>query len=253
MTGILSGKVAIVTGGGRGIGRAIALAYATEGAAVVVAARTQSEINSTAEEIESGGGRALAIPTDVSQAQDVKWIIAETLAAFGQVDVLVNNAGVAGPMGLITEVSEADWDRTLAINLKGAFLCCRAVVPAMIAAGGGNIINTSSGAGQRKPRSAVRSLPYQVSKFGLEGLTDGLAIQLREYKINVNSLLPGRIATRLHTETPPEWIAAKGGKMGRPEDVTAAAIYLASRPPGEFTGQVVSAKEFNQARQRVFD
>lgn len=246
MNSILWSKVAIVTGGGRGIGRAIALAYAREGAAVVVAARTQAEIETTAEEIESGGGRALAVPTDVSQARDVERMVAQALTAFGQVDVLVNNAGVAGPMGLITEFSEADWDQTLAINLKGAFLCCRAVVPAMIAAGGGNIINVSSGAGQRRPRSAVRSLPYQVSKFGLEGLTNALAVQLREYKINVNSLLPGRIATRLHAETPPDWIATMEGKMGRPEEVAAAAVYLASRPPGEFTGQIVSAKEFNR-------
>ncbi len=250
MTGVLAGKAAIVTGSGRGIGRAIALACAREDAAVVVAARTRSEIEATAGDIERSGGRALAVPTDVSQAQDVDRLVARALAAFGQVDVLVNNAGVAGPIGLITEFGEADWDHTIAVNLKGAFLCCRAVVPIMIAAGGGNIINVSSGAGQRKPRAAVRSLPYQVSKFGLEGLTDGLACQLREHKINVNSLLPGMIATRLHANTPAEWIEPirVGGtlRVGQPEDVIAAAIFLASRPPGEFTGQVVSAKEFNQ-------
>ncbi len=246
MTGVLSGKVAIVTGGGRGIGRAIALAYAREGAAVVVAARTQSEIGATAREIETSGGRVLALQTDVSQAQDVERMVAKALKTFGHVDILVNNAGVAGPMGLITEISEADWIKTLSINLKGAFLCCRAVVPSMIAAGGGNIINVSSGAGQRKPRKAVRSLPYQVSKFGLEGLTDGLAVQLREHKINVNSMLPGMIATRIHADTPPEWIEGTGGKMGQPEDVVEAALFLASRPPGEFTGQVVSARDFKQ-------
>lgn len=246
MGDLLSGKVAIVTGSGRGIGRAIALAYARAGASVVVAARTQAEISATVQEIAAGQGRALAIPADVSQAQSVAQLVGQTLETFGQIDILVNNAGLPGPPGLITEIGEADWDQTLAVNLKGAFLCCRAVVPPMIAAGGGNIINVSSGAGQPKPRSTVRSLPYQVSKFGLEGLTNGLAAQLRDYKINVNSLLPGMIATRFHGDTSPEQMAALGGRLGQPEDVTAAALYLASRPPGEFTGQIVSVKEFGR-------
>jgi len=243
MTDILSDKVAIVTGAGRGIGRAIALGYAQAGARVVVVARTPTELYAMAQEIEAGGGRALAIPTDISQAKDVELMVNQTLKTFGHIHILVNNAGVAGPMGLITQIDEDDWGQTLAINLKGAFLCCRAVVPSMIAARGGNIVNISSGAGQPKPRSSVRSLPYQVSKFGLEGLTNGLAVQLREYKINVNSLLPGMIATRFHDDTPPERIAALGGKMGHPEHVIGAAIYLASRGPGELTGQIVNARD----------
>ena len=243
MSNILTGKVAIVTGGGRGIGRAVAIAYARHGAAVVVAARTQAEIDETVAEIESQGGRVLGMTADVSQAQDVEGMVAKAQAAFGQVDILMNNAGVGGPSGAITELSEADWDQTLAVNLTGVFLCCRAVVPAMIAAGGGNIINMSSGAGQPKPRSAVRSLPYQVSKYGLEGLTNGLAIQLRDHKINVNSLLPGRIATRINFEAPPEWKAAVSTPMAPPEVVVPAALYLATRSPGEFTGQIVSAKD----------
>jgi 3-oxoacyl-[acyl-carrier protein] reductase len=246
MSRVLSGKVAIVTGGGRGIGRAIALAYAREGAAVVVAARTPDEIEATAQEIKAGDGRALAVRTDVSQAQDVTRLVGQSLEAFGKVDILVNNAGAPGPMGLITEISEADWTQTLSTNVTGAFLCCRTVVPSMMQAGGGNIINVSSGAGQRKPRQAVRSLPYQVSKFALEGLTDGLAVQLREHKINVNSLLPGMIATRIHADTPPDWIEKMGGKLGQPEDVVEAALFLATRAPGEFTGQVVSARDFKQ-------
>lgn len=242
----LCGRVVLVTGGGRGIGRAIALACAREGAPVAVAARTQSEMEVTVNEIEAGGGRALACHADVSRAQDVEEMVAHTLSAFGQIDVLFNNAGVGGPQGTVSEISEADWDRTLAINLTGAFLCCRAVVPAMIAGGGGNIVNVSSGAGFRQPRPFVRSLAYQVSKFGLEGLTHGLAIQLRQHRINVNSLLPGMIATRIHDDTAPEWVAAMGGKMGKPEDVVAAAVFLASRPPGDFTDQVVNARDFKR-------
>jgi 3-oxoacyl-[acyl-carrier protein] reductase len=247
VSAILSGKVAIVTGSGRGIGKAIASAYAREGAAIVVTARTKIEIEATAAEIASAGGRVLALPTDVSRIEDVQQMVNRTLATFGQVDILVNNAGIPGPKGLITEVSESDWNQTLAINLTGAFLCCRTVVPSMIAAGGGNIINISSGAGHIRPRSAVRSLAYQVSKFGLEGLTHGLAVQLKEHKINVNSLLPGMILTRFHDQSSPEWVATMRNKLGKLEDVAEVALYLACQPPGEYTGQVVDVKKFDRA------
>lgn len=246
MTGVLFEKVAIITGGGQGIGRAIALGYAREGARVLVAARTQADIDSVAREIRQTGGEALAVVTDISRVDDVQNMVGRAVETWGRVDILVNNAGVPGPQGLIHELDLAEVEQTWAINIRGTFLCSRAVVPLMIAQGGGNIINVSSGAGQRKPRTAVRSLPYQISKFGVEGLTNGLAVQLSQYKINVNSLLPGMIATRLHHHTPPARVAALGG-IGQPEDVVPAAVYLASRTPGQFTGQIVSAREFNQA------
>lgn len=248
MTGILSEKAAIVTGGGRGIGRAIAIGYAQAGAKVMLAARTQIEIETVVDEIRAANGTAEAVSADISREAEVQRIVDTVVELWGRVDVLVNNAGAPGPQGLIHELDMADVDEIWAINIRGTFLCSRAVVPLMIKQGGGNIINVSSGAGHRKPRKGVRSLPYQISKFGVEGLTNGLAVQLREYKINVNSLLPGMIATRLHHQTPSDRMAALGGHIGQPEDVIPAAIYLASRPPGEFTDQIVSVMEFNQAQ-----
>ncbi len=247
MTALLRGKIAIVTGAGRGIGRAMALGYARAGAKVLLAARTPAEIEIVAAEIQAAGGEALTVVTDVSREDDVQRMVDRAVSSWEHVDILVNNAGVGGPTGLIHELDLAEVDQTWAINLRGAFLCSRAVIPLMIEQGGGNIINVSSGAGQRKPRKGVRSLPYQISKFAMEGLTNGLAVQLREFKINVNSLLPGPIATRLHQDTAPERIAALGG-LGQPEDVVPAAIYLASRPPGKFTGQIVNVREFNETQ-----
>ncbi len=237
----LAGSVAIVTGGGRGIGGAIALAYAGVGAAVVIAARTGREIEAMRDEIRATGGRALAVVTDISHPKDVDRLVAATIETFGQIDVLVNNAGVPGPRGLLHEISEEEWDRAIDINLKGMFLCCKYVLPHMIARQRGNIVNISSGAGVKQPRERVRSLPYQVSKFGVEGLTDALAAQMRPYGINVNSLLPGRIATQFHERVP-------GGQsaehMGKPEDVVPAAVYLAALRPGELTGQTLRARDF---------
>ena len=246
--GLLSNKVAIVTGGGQGIGRAIAIGYAQEGAKVLVAARTKTDVETVAEEIRTAGGEALAVKTDISREADVQRMVNQAIDTWGQIDILVNNAGVPGPQGLIHELDLAEVETTWNINIRGTFLCSRVVVPHMIEQGGGNIINVSSGAGHRKPRKAVRSLAYQISKFGVEGLTNGLAVQLKEYNINVNSLLPGPIATRLHHNTPPERFAALEKKIGQPEDVIPAAIYLATQAPGDFTDQIVDVKEFNQSQ-----
>lgn len=237
----LAGAVAIVTGGGRGIGGAIALGFAHEGAAVTVAARTDREIRDVAAEIQNAGGRALAVETDVTRAADVDRMVTSTLAAFGTVDILVNSAGVPGPLGLLPDLSEDAWDQTIAVNLKGIFLCCKAVLQHMLRQGHGNVVNISGGSVHR-PTGKVRSVPYQTSKFGLQGLTHGLAIQMRPYGINVNALQPGPRATRFHADTPPEWWA--GTAPGRPEDVVPAAVYLAALQPGELTGQTIDVKEF---------
>lgn len=242
--GELKDKVAIITGGGRGIGRGIALGYGREGAKVIVASRTEDEVKSVTQEIREEGGEALCYVTDIRQEQDVQRVVESVINEWERIDVLVNNAGVPGPQGLIHELDLDEAEETLAINVLGTFLCCRAVVPYMIDQGSGNIINVSSGAGQRRHREGLRSLPYQMSKFGVEGLTNGLATQLRDYQINVNSLLPGMIATLLHRTTPPDKIKALGGKLGQPEDVVPAAVYLGSLRPGELTDQIISAKDF---------
>jgi 3-oxoacyl-[acyl-carrier protein] reductase len=237
----LGGTVAIVTGAGRGIGRAIALAYAKEGAAVGIAARTRAEIDAVAAAIIGAGGRALPAVIDVTNAPAVNGFVSSVVGTFGQIDVLVNNAGVPGPMGLLHDTDDSEWRRTLDVNVTGIFLCCKAVLPHMIARRRGNIINVSSGAGLKHARAKVRSLAYQVSKFGVEGLTAGLAVQMRAYDINVNSLLPGPIATAFHDRTPPELLA---GALGRPEDVVPAVLRLASLAPGEMTGQTVHARDY---------
>ncbi|MFN8458407.1 MAG: SDR family oxidoreductase [Anaerolineae bacterium] len=244
MTGILSNKVTIVTGGGRGIGRAIALGYAREGAKVLISARTQAELEVVAAEIRAASGEVLPVVADISHPDDAQRMVSRAVEAWGGVDVLVNNAGVPGPQGLIHELALAEVDQTWAINIRGTFLCCQAMAPVMLKQGGGNIINMSSGAGQPKPRAKVRSLAYQVSKFAIEGLTNALAVQFREHNINVNALQPGMLATRLHDSSRSEWVG--GRALGQPEEAVPAALFLAALAPGAMTGFSLEAPLFNK-------
>jgi len=171
----LKGKVAIITGGGMGIGRSITLAFAEEGANVVVVSRNQSEIDAVAKEAAAFKVRTLSIRTDVSQRKEVEEMVKKTLSEFERIDILMNNAAVAGPTDFITQIKEEDWDSTININLKGMFLCAQAVVPQMIKQKTGNIINMSSGSGVKKKEdsfiSPTRSLVYNVSKAGVEMFT----------------------------------------------------------------------------------
>jgi len=238
----LDGAVALVTGGGRGIGRAIARGLANAGARVVVAARTQADIDAVAAEIGASGGSARAVPTDVTDAAAIGRLVAATIEYFGAIDVLVNNAGVPGPTGLVSDLSESAWDDTMAVNLKSVFLCCKLALPQMMGRGRGNVINVS-GASVHKPTGRVRSVPYQVSKFAVQGLTHGLAIQMRPYGVNVNALQPGPRDTQFHAQTPPEWWAGGAGP-GSPDDVVPAAVYLAGLAPGELTGSTIDVRGF---------
>ena len=240
--GVLSGKVSIVTGSGQGIGRAIAIGYAHEGAKVLVVSRSTSDLAEVISEIQNGGGESQAITADVSRERDVQRIVQCAVNAWGRIDVLVNNAGIPGPEGMVHELELDEVEKTLAVNLYGPFLCSRAVVPYMIEQGGGNIINLSSGAGQPRARERVRSLPYQMSKYGVEGLTNGIAVQLRQFGINVNSLLPGKVSTRFRINASPEIVASLGDILRPPEDVVPAAIFLARQEPGEYTGQKFEAR-----------
>ena len=238
----LAGRVALITGGGRGIGAAIATGYARQRAAVILVARSTGEVEATAGAIRGAGGRALAMTGDVTRVDDVRRVVEGALQDFGRVDILVNNAGIPGPLGLLHEIDDDAWADTLATNVTSIFLVCRAVLPHMIERRAGNIVNVSSGAGVKQPgRERVRSLPYQVSKFAVEGLTDALAVQMRPFGINVNSLLPGQIRTRFHDHTPERYLT---GRVGVPEDVVPAAVYLAALAPGELTGQALNAREF---------
>jgi 3-oxoacyl-[acyl-carrier protein] reductase len=238
----LAGKVAIVTGASRGIGRAIAEAFATNGAKVVVnyqhgAANAAAVVDG----IEAAGGEAIAVQADVSKSAEVRRLVTATLERFGRVDILVNNAGVMVAKGVL-ETDEADWDITIDVNLKGAYLCSKEVAPLMIAQGFGRIINMSSNSGLYHP-SAMRFTEYVVSKAGMNGLTKAMALALGP-QITINAICPGWIRTDMVEEIDPaiqqrilDETALK--RWGTPGDVAAAAVFLASPDADFITGELL--------------
>ncbi|MGQ9554045.1 MAG: SDR family NAD(P)-dependent oxidoreductase [Anaerolineae bacterium] len=217
----LSGRVAIVTGAGRGIGRAIALLYAREGARVVLADVSEAHLQAVAAEIAALGAEVLAMPTDVRDKQQVQNLVAATLARFGRIDILANVAGVARH-GNVVDIREEDWDLTFAVNVKGVFLCTQAVLPIMIAQHSGRIINMSSGAGlNAMPWKAA----YCASKSAVIGFSDSLAQEVGKHGINVNTICPGPVATELRSRNYP---FENPALLPQPEDVADLALFLAS-------------------------
>lgn len=187
---LLSGQVAVITGGGRGIGRAIALKFAGEGAAVVLAARTKSEIESVAKEIVDSGARAAAIPTDVADEKQCEHLIRSSEAQFGRVDILVNNAGEYGPVKPVQEIFPAEWDRVIAVHLRGAYLLTRLALPGMYARRSGVILNISS----LSAKSAFSwGSPYAAAKAGMLGLTRVVAAEAARKGVRVNAICPGPV------------------------------------------------------------
>jgi NADP-dependent 3-hydroxy acid dehydrogenase YdfG len=221
----LAGQVAVVTGAGRGIGRAIAEGLAAEGASVVLASRTTSDLEHVATSVERAGARALAVPTDVSDDHAVQRLIERATETFARIDILVTAAGVAS-FGAVADAAPRDWDAMLAVNLRGVMTCCRAVLPAMLAQGRGTIINVASIAASRAIPGAAA---YTATKAGVVGWSRVLAEELRAGGVRVGVLLPGAVDT-------PLWDAIPGGpdraRMLRPEDVARAAVLVASLPPG---------------------
>jgi 3-oxoacyl-[acyl-carrier protein] reductase len=237
----LSGQVAIVTGAGRGIGQAIALAYAGAGAAVCCAARSQEEIDRTVRRITTGGGQAVAVPTDVTQLTAVEHMCAATVAAFGGMDILVINAGGNHDRRQVEDSQPEAWRATVEVNLFGAYYCARAAIPYMRQRGGGKIILVGSGVGHRGPPG---SSAYACSKAGVWMLTRVLAQELWPYNISVNELIPGPVVTamseqdRAHNPNSVSAIASEWNKT--PEDVVPLALFLAAQPAVGPTAQSFS-------------
>lgn len=238
----LEGKVAIVTGASRGIGKAIALRFAEEGARVVVGYQTRSaDADAVVASIRSDGGDAFAFAADVSRSVDVESLVAATIERYGRIDILVNDAGVMIAKGLL-ETSEEDWDRTIDVNLKGPYLCSKAVAPIMIRQEGGTIINMSSNSGLYHP-SAMRFTEYVVSKAGINGMTKAMALALGPH-VTVNAICPGWIRTDMveiiDAETQQRILDETALKRwGTPDDIASAAVFLASDEASFITGELL--------------
>lgn len=236
----LADRTALVTGAGRGIGRAIALAFAEAGADVAVTARSRDEIDAVADEIRQRGRQAIAVCCDVADSVDVDTLVATVTRELGTPTLLVNNAGGGLERRPVGEDDPENWRRVIDVNLYGTYLCSRAVLSGMKAAGGGKIINVGSGMGyQARPNNSS----YNAAKAAVAMLTKCLALEVWEDKITVNELIPGPVATQLtagvftadapHPQFPSEWVK-------RPEDVVPMALFLATQPDRGPTGQSFS-------------
>jgi NAD(P)-dependent dehydrogenase (short-subunit alcohol dehydrogenase family) len=242
----LESKVAIVTGAGRGIGEGIALVLAREGARVVVNNdRNRADAERVVAKIEAMGGNAVAICADVSRKNQVEAMVAQAIETFGAIDILVNNAGIEVPPSLVKDLPEEQWDRVLGVNLKGAFLCCQAVLPTMMANRRGKIVNIASTAAIRM--SFFGSADYTASKHGMAGLTQHLAWEVADYRINVNAVCPGGVLTPLLEEhTTPEFRDSLTrrmvplGRFCRSEEIGEVVSFLASSRADMITGQVLA-------------
>jgi NAD(P)-dependent dehydrogenase (short-subunit alcohol dehydrogenase family) len=247
---LLLDKIAVITGGGRGIGREISLACAKAGADLVLAARSVETLEETRAEVETVGRQALVVPTDLRQAESVSHLAERTLTHFGRVDILVNNSGVGGPSAPLWEVDPAEWEETFAVNVTGTYLCCRAFLPAMIERRSGSISIIGSMTGKRP---LLNRTPYAASKTALIGLARTLAWEIGPYGIRVNVISPGavageRIEWAIRNQAEAKGISVKEarqhftrasplGNLVPSGDVANAAVFLASDLAASITGE----------------
>ena len=245
----MEGKVVLITGASRGIGKALAVGFASAGATVVASARTtqpgsgvaQGSLEETVKQIRDSGGKALHFPCDVTSEEQVKALVDLTVAEAGPIDVLINNAGIE-VTGFVTELDTAEFENVLKVNVVGPFLLCKHVVPGMIERRSGNIINISS-------RAAIwdqENTPiYGASKAALDRFTRNLAVDLKPYNIAVNGLGPGLVESEMTRNWDPSFDL--WGRMPSPaEEVVPATLWLAQQDASSFTGQVVHRDEFRQ-------
>ncbi|KQC06329.1 MAG: hypothetical protein APR62_01195 [Smithella sp. SDB] len=245
----LKGKVAVITGGGRGIGQAIAFAFAKAGAKVVITSRKAQDLEATAEEIKAFGGEAFPLPAHLGKADEIKRMIDTVMKKFGRIDILVNNAGASPAMGTVLECDDRLWDKLMDINLKGAYFVSQAAANIMVKQGGGKIINIASIDGHNpEPGLSI----YSISKAGIIMLTKAFASELIRYNIQVNTISPGPISTKMMNshwgQLPPEEAqkvkeavekALPSGRIGNPDEIAGAALYLASDASSYVTGSEI--------------
>jgi NAD(P)-dependent dehydrogenase (short-subunit alcohol dehydrogenase family) len=251
---LLKDQVAMVTGGGRGIGRAIARRFAAEGAKVVVTARTAREVESVAEEIRRSGGQAAALSADIAREEACGRIVQFARERFERIDILVNNAGIFGPVKPVEEISPAEWDEALAINLRSAFLLARLVLPEMYSRGSGAILNIASLAAKA---AFAWEAPYATSKAGIVGLTRCLAAEAARKGVRVNAICPGPVfETKMSKELGLELSRRRGldpkkqvedfantvlqGRGQTADEIAAVAVFLVSSQASAITGQAVN-------------
>ncbi|WP_366655395.1 SDR family oxidoreductase [Fodinicurvata sp. EGI_FJ10296] len=244
----LDGKVAIVTGASTGIGRAIALMFAEHGAAVVLTARREAQLEEVADVIRSKGGQAHVSAGDIGRTETHEQLVTDAVREFGGLDIAINNAGTVGPLGPLAEILPEDWQRTLTVNLTAAYLGARSQIPAMLERGGGSIVSTSSFVGTSVGLPGMAA--YGASKAGLMGLVKGIAADYSARGIRANALLPGGVDTEMAGDQgQKDWAAGLHAmkRIAQPDEIASAALFLAGPMASFVTGSALSADGGNAA------